>query len=172
MRTRRLELVAMTLPLVEAELVSSAQLGVHLEATVPPAWPPGEYDRDALEFFRRKFVEEGRSELDWCSFYVIAREHEGMQRVLVAAAGYHGPPDDAGDIELGYSVVEDARGRGYAIETVLALIENALASPIVKRVVANTSDANPASIAVLEKCGFVRKRGVGEPDSIRFERMK
>src|SRR5207248_2271360 len=32
--------------------------------------------------------------------------------VVIGDAGTHGPPDDAGDIEIGYGLAEPARGRG------------------------------------------------------------
>jgi len=40
--TARIDLVAQTLPLVDAELQSNARLGLFLGARVPDGWPPGE----------------------------------------------------------------------------------------------------------------------------------
>jgi RimJ/RimL family protein N-acetyltransferase len=162
----------MTRTLLETELESALRLGEQLAAVVPAGWPPGEYDEDALRFFLEKFVQDGRAQLEWGSFYGVVRGNEGAERMLVAAAGYHTGPDEAGRVEVGYSVVDSARGRGYATETLLALVENAFAHAAVNRIVANTVESNRASIAVLEKCGFVRVGDNGSPGSVRFERVR
>ena len=41
--------------------------------------------------------------------------------MLVAAGGYFGPPA-GGSVEIGYSVIPEARERGYATELVEALV--------------------------------------------------
>ena len=65
--------------------------------------------------------------------------------VVVGDAGTHGPPDEHGDIEIGYGLAEPARGRGLATELVPALAQHLLARPDVRRVVAR---------AVLARLGF------------------
>jgi len=50
--THRLTLIPQTLEHLRIELEEPGRLGVMLNARVPPGWPPGEYDRDAMEFFR------------------------------------------------------------------------------------------------------------------------
>ncbi|MDX6475464.1 MAG: hypothetical protein QOH95_975, partial [Gaiellaceae bacterium] len=56
--------------------------------------------------------------------------------VVVGDAGTHGPPDDQGDVEIGYGLAAPARGRGLASEFVPALAQHLLARSEVKRVVA------------------------------------
>ena len=41
--------------------------------------------------------------------------------VVVGDAGTHGPPNENGDVEIGYGLVEAARGRGLSFEFVPAL---------------------------------------------------
>src|SRR3954469_24041691 len=66
--------------------------------------------------------------------------------VVVGDAGTHGPPDEAGDVEIGYGLAESARGRRLSSEFVAALAETLLARPDVRRVVANhVLAANTAS---------------------------
>ena len=57
-------------------------------------------------------------------------------------------------MEIGYSVVPDHRGQGYAAECVEALTARALAVPGVRWVVAEVHEENAASVAVLRRCGF------------------
>lgn len=159
--TERLRLVPMTLSLVDAEL--EGRLAQALHAELPPDWPPGEHDHDALVFFRRQLL--GGAPLGWGSHYVLTRDE---RPTVIAAAGFHGPPDEHGVVEIGYSIVEHARGRGYATEVVLALVEVAFESGSVQRVVARTHEGNAASIAVLVRCGFTQFEASG--DMRGFER--
>jgi hypothetical protein len=52
LESRRLTLIASTLVHLRTELESPEQLASLLNAVVSPEWPTGEYDRDAMEFFR------------------------------------------------------------------------------------------------------------------------
>ena len=152
-RTMRLELVAATLTHVLAELSGREALASHLSVELPPSWPPGEYDRDALEFFRGKLEAAVPEEHGWYNWYVMSLS--GMERhSLVAGAGYLGPPSSDGVVEIGYSVVPEARGEGYATEIVQALVAHAFESPAVRLVIAHTHESNAASSSVLSRCGF------------------
>lgn len=171
LQTSRLDLVPSTLEHLEAELQGPEVLGALLGATVPEGWPPGEYDRDALEYFQGKLRSGGSSHLAWYNWYGITRNADGGRETLVAAAGYFGPPAEGG-VEIGYSVVPSARGRGYASEMVQALVARAFEDPKLDHVLAHTTEANGASIKVLLACGFHRAGPGAEPGSIRFERAQ
>jgi RimJ/RimL family protein N-acetyltransferase len=80
---------------------------------------------------------------------------------IVGDIGFHGPPDAAGVVEVGYNVVPSRRGRGYATEAARALAGWAKAQPDVRAVVAGCDPGNLASIIVLERAGFHR---TGEAD--------
>lgn len=75
---------------------------------------------------------------------------------VVGDIGFHGPPDDAGAIEVGYSVVPSRRRRGYATEAAHALLTWACGQPSVHAVVARCDPGNQASIRTLERVGFLR----------------
>jgi [ribosomal protein S5]-alanine N-acetyltransferase len=154
MRTKRLEIVAATLEHLCAELDSPTQLEKLLCAAIPEGWPPGEYDRPAIEFFRDRLA-ESPSMAGWLTWYAIERASDGRAARLVAAGGYCGPPDADGSVEIGYSVVQDCRSRGIATELVAALVGHALSFSEVRRVVAQTRVDNVGSIIVLDRCGFV-----------------
>jgi RimJ/RimL family protein N-acetyltransferase len=83
---------------------------------------------------------------------LIVERESGL---VVGSLGLFWPPTD-GEVELGYGVVPSRRGLGYAPEATRALTEHARTSPEVKTVFANVEMANPASVRVLEKAGFVR----------------
>ena len=75
---------------------------------------------------------------------------------VVGDVGFMGPPGEDGDVEIGYCVIPDRRGRGYAGEAVQALVAWALTQPGVGSVAARCDALNVPSIRVLERAGFVR----------------
>jgi len=70
-----------------------------------------------------------------------------------------------GDWELSYGLRRDRWGRGYASEAAQGAVRHGFEKMRVARIVADVDPTNPASIRVLEKCGFVRVR---ELDDGRF----
>jgi ribosomal-protein-alanine N-acetyltransferase len=170
-RTARLELIAATLDLIAAELTGPDALGALLGVSVPASWPPGEYDRDALEFFTSRLVAGGPAVLGWYNWYAIRIGADGRRASLVGGAGYLGPPLD-GEVEIGYSVVPEARGRGFATEIVQALTDRALSAAGVRKVIAHTLASNTTSQGVLTRSGFICAGRGAEPGLLRFERSR
>ena len=76
-----------------------------------------------------------------------------------------------GMTEIGYGILEDYQGRGYAAEAVDAAVAWALRQPAVTRVEAETEPDNRASQRVLEKCGFLPTGTSGE-EGPRFCRRR
>ncbi len=171
LQTPRLDLIAATLDHVNAELRDPADLGRLLGARVPSSWPPGEYDRGAQELFRDRLASGGPALVGWLTWYSVTRDASGQREDLVAGAGFLGPPTGS-TVEIGFSVVPEARGRGFATEIVRALVARAFEHPEVREVLAHTTDANVPSTRVLLRCGF-RRIGVGpEPGSVEFRRKR
>ncbi len=172
LRTRRLTLYAATLAHVRSELEDPGRLRLLLDAEVPAAWPPGEYDRGAMEFFRACLEAGGAEAEGWYGWYAV-READGEgPRALVGSGGYLGPPDPSGVVEIGYSVLPEWQRRGYASEIVRALVTRAFTQPGVRKVIAHTTLANAGSVAVLARCGFQQVGTGAEPGSVRFERAR
>jgi [ribosomal protein S5]-alanine N-acetyltransferase len=170
MRTARLELIAMNLASVEAELAGPDLLSALLGVRVPMSWPPGEYDRDALLYFRGRLRDSREEQAGWYTWYAIDTTPAGERHVLVGAVGYFGPPV-AGSVEIGYSLIPEARAKGFGAECVQALVDRALGFPDVRCVIAHTrGDTNVASRKVLLRCGFRRVGPGTEVDLVRYQR--
>ena len=75
--------------------------------------------------------------------------------IVVGYAGFHGPPDEAGMVEIGYTVDPPYRRQGFAKAIVTALLERAAAEPTVRTVRATISPTNQASLATIAGFGFV-----------------
>ena len=71
---------------------------------------------------------------------------------VVGHAGFHGPPDADGVVEVGFTVVPELRGRGYARAALAALLAEAAASPQVRVVRASRMRARAA------RCSGVGRR--------------
>ena len=81
---------------------------------------------------------------------------ERRSGTVVGDIGFHGPPDDAGTIEVGYSVIPSRRRRGYATEAAGALVGWAHSQPSVHAIVAGCDPSNVPSMCTLERVGFRR----------------
>lgn len=79
--------------------------------------------------------------------------------LVVGRAGFHGPPDAAGMVEVGYSVDPAFRRQGYARAALVALLTWARDDASIRTVRATISPDNPASRALVAQYGFVE---VGE----------
>jgi RimJ/RimL family protein N-acetyltransferase len=79
--------------------------------------------------------------------------------VAVGRAGYHGPPDATGLVEVGYSIDPQYRRQGYARAALRALIERAEREPGVTTVRASIAPGNVASRDLVLSHGFAE---VGE----------
>ena len=77
----------------------------------------------------------------------------------VGRAGFHGPPDDVGMVEVGYSIDPDQRRRGYARATLASLLDRAGREPDVRTVRASIAPDNVPSLNLVREFGFVE---VGE----------
>ncbi|MFI1384011.1 GNAT family N-acetyltransferase [Embleya sp. NPDC020886] len=78
---------------------------------------------------------------------------------VVGYAGFHGPPDEVGMVEIGYTVVPEARRRGHARAMLRSLLERAAHEPDVRIVRVTITPDNAASLATIRGLHFVE---VGE----------
>jgi [ribosomal protein S5]-alanine N-acetyltransferase len=129
-----------------------------------PSWHPG-YPRpddvDAASMARDGQTWGPRHIVCDCMSGVPAES--GAQRAIswggglaVGTIGPLGPPED-GEVEVGYGLVEAARGRGLATEALRALLAEIDAAGVQVR--AGVEPDNGASLRILAGCGFTELRG-------------
>ncbi|WP_320777505.1 GNAT family N-acetyltransferase [Streptomyces sp. CRN 30] len=99
---------------------------------------------------------------EWGTFALV-RTEDGR---ALGALGYHSAPDENGRVEIGYDLVEAARGQGYATEAVRALVdwaaERARTHGDVRRLWAVVDKSNTPSQAVVGRAGFRQVSDDGE----------
>jgi RimJ/RimL family protein N-acetyltransferase len=166
LRTPRLELVPATPTLLIAALKHPRQFGSRLHALVPPNWPPEYLDAPALKYTLARLRERPEHQLWW--LYFVLCPGGPASRILIGSAGFKGPPDQSGIVEIGYGIVSDQRRRGYASEAAEGLVGRAFADPRVSRVIAETLPELVGSIGVMTKCGFEHDGAGSEPGVIRY----
>lgn len=167
-RTERLELRAATLAMLEAER-DHPRLAKLLNATVPVNWPTPMYDADARSHFL-SLMREHPEALGWAVWYIFLLENG--QKTLIGATGAIGPPSADGTIEIGYSLLDQYQGQGFATEAVGGFLAWAWRHDFLQRIIADTFPHLPASIRVLEKNDFVSCGSGSESGAIRFEQVR
>jgi ribosomal-protein-alanine N-acetyltransferase len=86
----------------------------------------------------------------FCHYQVLLREDD----VVIGDVGFHAPPDELGEVSVGFGIVPVARRRGYAVEALQAILAWALSRPEVRSVHADTDLVNLASQRVLLGAGM------------------
>lgn len=148
--TSRLELVAGTVALAQAEIDDLPALAQMLDVPLPAQWPPPLNDENSQKFFLDALLNATPHHAGWHLWYCLLRE----PRVLLGSAGFKGIPAD-GLVEIGYSMLEEHQRNGYCTEAVRALIGWAFQHPEVNKVIAHTLPGLVPSIRVMEKCGLI-----------------
>ena len=90
------------------------------------------------------------SAVGWWSYLFVYTE----DRTLAGDGGFKGRPDDSNEVEIGYALVPEYRGRGLATGAVRGLVGWAFSHPEVAAVRAEALPDGQASIRVLEKLGM------------------
>ena len=94
----------------------------------------------------------------------------GSERILIGDGGLL--RESPRRVMIGYAVLPEWQGLGLGTEAIAALVSFAFDAPAVEEVVAYTHLERLASIRVLEKNGFARTNGEGEPGTIRYARRR
>ncbi|MGZ4128480.1 MAG: GNAT family N-acetyltransferase [Actinomycetota bacterium] len=145
----RLRLVPMTPAFIRALLDGRReQAAALLGAEVPESWPD-ETDGRHLRLWLDDMTTVRRF-AQWRARAIIPK---GRTDWMIGHAGFHGPPDRKGMVEIGYTIFEPWRGRGYATEAAWCLMTFA-ATQGASTLRASVSPDNAASLAVVRKLGL------------------
>jgi len=116
--TECLDQIPATLEILEADRDDRQSLARLLDASIPGSWPPPLLGETLEEFIQT--VSEGDDPL-FAAWYWVANDPEGG-RVLIGAGGTATSPIAQDSVLIGYSVLDEFQGRGYATEAVRHLI--------------------------------------------------
>lgn len=99
---------------------------------------------------RRDQVRADPTAAAWVTGAIVDRS----DGALVGRAGFHGPPDATGMVEVGYVVLEPLRRRGYGRAVLAEMLRRAALDPAVRVVRASVSPGNVASRSLVESFGL------------------
>jgi RimJ/RimL family protein N-acetyltransferase len=154
MESQRLRFIPFTLELMQSLLEDRQAFKEMVTIMVPDSWP-GPDTEEALPFLIS--IAKSDPEGAWTRIIV----HKGSA-TAIGIIGFKGLPDEEGIIEVGYSIIPERRGEGYATEAAATICEWALEQPGVRSVTAETLPDNLPSQRVLEKAGFSLAKESGE----------
>lgn len=165
--TDRLVLIPATAEIARADASDSDTLGSMLGVVVPKSWPPelfGDH-RDQLA----AILESRPTESGWWSWY-ITYSIEGLPAgTLVGSVGFSGPPDAEGHVQIGYAILQDYRGQGFATEALGGLIDWAFENTSVQRISGETFSDMPVSISVMTRNNMKHVGNGTDPNTLRYE---
>ena len=117
-----------------------------LGAALPAVWPDDE--RRLRRQLQRVLIDP--EEAPWLGRAMLFQ----TDGAYVGGIGFHGKPNELGQVELGYGVEPQFRRQGYASEAAQALIDWARREHGVRRFLLSISPENVASLGVAAKLGF------------------
>jgi putative acetyltransferase len=97
----------------------------------------------------------------WTYGFAVVLRASGAK---IGDAGFKGPPDETGMVEIAYRIDPEHQGRGYATEAAQGLVAFAFRDHRVRFVWAHTLPTNNASTRVLEKSEFRKVGEVVDPE--------
>lgn len=171
LRTDRVELIAATADICRADLDDREfdRLPGLLDAWIPEgAWPPPLLDVDAL-IWCRDLLDSQPESAGWAIWYLVITDRP---REPIGVAGFKGPPDPMGLVELGYSLRPEFQRIGLGTEAIGRLVAWAFEHPEVIGVIADTYDDLIGSIRLLRKLGFHETGEGTDPGAIRYLRIR
>ncbi len=166
LETTRLRLVPMTAALLGTEANDAWHLCEALKAGLVEDWPPEHWEAPVRAHIVAQLTAHPET-VGWHRYMLLLG---GAKPLLVGCLGAF--PCAAGDVELGYSVVNSYQRRGLATEAARGLIGWLLEQQAVHSVSAQAYENSPGSIKVMERCGL---RFVGQGDeagTVRYRRWK
>jgi len=166
--SRRLTLVAATAELVAADLAGIEVFSDTIGADVPENWPPDLYESTAMRAALNQLQDP--AEYGWSIWYLLLHKNEISQ--VVGICGFKGRPEEAGSVEIGYSILKQFRTQGYATEAVARLVVWAFSHQNVNEVTAETLPYLRQSIRVMEKNGLTFVGRGSEHGVVRYAVQK
>lgn len=163
--TSRLALICLTPEMLRSEQAGEGRLGEFIRGVVPTNWPHENWEPHVYDFLLTQLGEHPE-QLGWHR-YVSLICADGS-RTLIGSVGAFSRDSNPSECEIGYGMLPQFEGHGFATEAARALIEYLRGDERIVSVIAHTFPSIPASIRVMEKCGMVFDGDGDEAGTVRY----
>jgi [ribosomal protein S5]-alanine N-acetyltransferase len=163
--TPRLSLISATPEMLRSEQAGEGRLGEFIRCVVPTNWPHENWEPHVYDFMLTQLAEHPE-QLGWHR-YVSLISPDGS-RTLIGSLGAFTKAGHPSECEIGYGMLPQFEGQGFATEGARALIEYLRCDERIESVIAHTFPSIPASIRVMEKCGMVFDGDGEEAGTVRY----
>lgn len=130
--------------LIHGNIEEVEKLGIITDGT----WP-NEDTMDIVLLVNRAFQKDKIP--SGFEFWIIVKKDDMK---IIGDIGFHGKPDEKGEVEVGYGLVEQERGKGFGFEALRAIMDWAISQNNVKAIKAGCFINNIPSARILEKVGM------------------
>lgn len=142
--TDRLILIPIIVQIAEALINGDNSEILKLGMKTNKAWPTND-TMDILPIIVENLKKSGPSGFET---WMIERKDS---KEVIGDIGFHGVPDENGEVEIGYGLVESERRKGFGFEAARAIMDFAIAHEGVKVIKADCLINNTPSSRILEK---------------------
>ena len=162
--TDRLMLVPVTLEITRALLDDNSAAIEKLGIRTDKRWPRRD-TKDVLPTVNRS-LEKDKIPSGF-EFWMIVKK-DSLR--VIGDIGFHGKPNEKGEVEVGFGLVEHERAKGFGSEALAAIMDWLSSQESVKVIKATCLISNEPSARVLQKVGM--KEISRDNDLIRWEFVK
>jgi ribosomal-protein-alanine N-acetyltransferase len=164
--TSRLSLISITPDMLRSEQAGEGRLGELIRCVVPGNWPHENWEPHVYDFMLAQLAEHPE-QLGWHRY--VGQIFPDGPRTLIGSVGAFTKADNPSECEIGYGLLPQFEGRGFATEAAQALISYLRCDDErIESVIAHTFPSIPASIRVMEKCGMVFDGDGEEVGTVRY----
>jgi [ribosomal protein S5]-alanine N-acetyltransferase len=163
--TPRLALITVTPETVRSEQAGDNRLGELIGCTIPTNWPPANWEPHVFDFLLAQF-DQHPDQIGWCRY--VAFPHPDGSRTLIGTLGAFTKAAAPTEAEIGYSVLPQFEGHGFATEAAKAIIDFLRSDERITSIIAHTFPSIRGSIRVMEKCGLTFDGEGEEAGTIRY----
>jgi RimJ/RimL family protein N-acetyltransferase len=146
--TDRLILIPLTLGLTRSLLDEKTEELEKLGIVTDGAWPTDD-TKDILPIINRT-LEKNIIPSGFEAWMIVKKDNFKV----IGDIGFHGKPDEKGEVEIGYGLIADERSKGFGFEALKAIMNWTISQESVKVIKADCLISNKPSARLLEKVGM------------------
>lgn len=146
--TSRLTLIPVTLEITKSLLNGSSKEIEELGIQCDRKWPT-EDTMDILPIINES-LEKSKTPTGFEIWMIVNRQ----TKKIIGDIGFHGSPDENGEVQVGFGLVEHERGKGFGSESLIAIMDWLKFQENVKVIKADCLISNKPSARILEKAGL------------------